>query len=163
MKRIALALLIAAGAAQGATYPYEVAFNEHGYGLTQSATMVGNDQAIGWFIVPPVDTGNYLIQISNAPDSPAMEHHAVITDGTNIIAEQQGYYPSFYVSFPGILKPNSSYLLYVSNVKADGQSSCGGSASCNVTMMVQEDFPAASSSTTPPVATPGLRSTRAKR
>ena len=125
MKPIALALVVAAGAAQGATYPYEVGFNEHGYALTQSATMTGSDQAIGWFIVPPVDTGNYLIQVSNAPDSPAIEHHAVITDGTNVILDQQGFYPSFYISFPNSpLKANSSYLLYVSNVRADGQPSC---------------------------------------
>jgi hypothetical protein len=135
MKRIALALILAATVVQAETYPYEVAFNAHGFSVGQTATMSGQDMAIVWFITP--DSGRYLIQVGSASDSAAIQHLVVLNDGTAAIAVQQGFAPSFYVTIGTDLKANTPYFLYISNAKGNGNPSCKVGMVCNVTILTQ--------------------------
>ena len=141
MKLIAFALLFAATAAHAGTYPYQAAFNQYGYSLTQTATMTGNDMAVAWFLVPSINnSGNYLIQVSNGSDSAGIQHRAVITDENGaVVATQQGYYPSFYVTAgqTGLLQSNEMYLIYIYNVGPGGAPSCAQGRTCNVTILIQ--------------------------
>jgi hypothetical protein len=135
MMRIAFALLFASTLAQADSLPYEAAFNEQGYAYTQTATMVGNDTAVIWFVTP--GEGRYLIQVGNASDSEAVEHRAVLTDGTNTIATQQGFFPSFYITVGRDLEAFTGYLMYVYNVGPTGTASCDAATTCNVTVLIQ--------------------------
>jgi hypothetical protein len=136
MMRIAFALLFISTLAQADTSPYEAAFNEHGYAYTQTATMVGNDTAIVWFVTP--GEGRYLIQVGNASDSAAIQHRAVLTDGTNTLSTQQGLYPSFYVTLGQDLASWTGYIMYIYNENAAGAPSCAQGVTCNVTVLIQE-------------------------
>lgn len=136
MKHIALALILAATVAQAETYPYEVAFNAHGFSDGQTATMSGQDMAVVWFITP--GEGTYLVQVSNSPDSTAVPHLVVIVDTTgNTVAVQQGYYPSFYITIGQGLQAYTGYLMIVQNANANGSSSCTAAMICNVVIRTQ--------------------------
>ncbi len=132
---IAFALLFVSTLAQADSLPYEAAFNEYGYAYTQTATMVGNDTAVVWFVTPA--SGRFLIQVGNASNSEAVEHRAVLTDGTNTISTQQGFYPSFYVTVGENLAAWTGYIMYVYNVNAAGVQSCDAATTCDVTVLIE--------------------------
>jgi hypothetical protein len=136
MMRIAFALLFISTLAQADTFPYEAAFNEHGYAYTQTATMVGSDSAVVWFVTP--GEGRFLIQIGNASDSAAVQHRVVLTDGANTLSTQQGLYPSFYVTIGQNLASWTGYIMYIYNENAAGTPSCAPGVTCNVTVLIQE-------------------------
>ena len=64
------------------------------------------------------------------------QHRAVITDENGaVVATQQGYYPSFYVTAgqTALLQSNEMYLLYIYNVGPG----CAQGQTCNVTILIQ--------------------------